>query len=317
MASVSFRTKVLEKTLDYLPHVTDAVFAAIGSPLRMAFKAGLALTLPLALFRPDIYFSFSVPRAREITRQSVKEGFYDHERLPESVRPLSKVKLRYLFKVMEDIGQKLHLKNKLIPFSSEEQRDSGTCASDFFSVRPMPFYVDPSLGSCTKKRMACEIAHEASHAAYNHIAWKHLFSLSILITDIAACYSGYYYLLPCIEAAGSVMDNFISRQFEKMADSKAVEILGTNVGAIEYLHWLAGVNNKRRTEDTLAFNAKSASYFKTDCPWTNFLRKIFTVFSDTVVVSEAAPDGTNRYDLEHPSITERLANISVIRPRIS
>lgn len=317
MSSLSLNVATVEKGLDYFPLVKTAAIHAMIFPISMAARALSVPKMIAHVFLPEFAFFNKFPFARQITKESIQAGFFDPNGLPKKVGLPPKRKMHYLLRTLEFVRSKLHIKNQLIPYSGYHIEDSTVIGVELTSCSPLPVYIDPRLLNRSYREIDFVVAHEVSHTAHYHLAKEYLLFLGILTSEIAAFYFGYYYALPFIEFAGSLYEKRVSRHHEMEADSKAMEIFNTNKGIVRYFEDAAKLHKEIRSKHIDAFRRDPKSYFNTEDPFTNLFRKILSRFSNQVVDSQVAPDGSNREDLDHPSFSARIANAMKFRPRAS
>lgn len=315
MSLLPFNAATVEKALDYFPLVKTAAIRAMVFPLSIAARTLCVPMMAFHFFLPKFAFSYKFPFARQITAESIKTGFFDPNDLPKKVGLPPKRKMHYLLRTFEIVRSKLHIKNQLVPYSSHELEDTTVIGIGLSSCSPLPVYIDPRLLNQPYREIDFVVAHEVSHAAHYDLAIEYLIHLGILTSEIAAFYFGNYYTIPLIEFAGSLFEKIICRKQEMAADSKAMEILNTNRGAVRFFEDEAKVNKEIRSKDIDAYRRDPKSYFNTEDPIKNLFRKIVSVFSDQVVDSQVAPDGTNREALKHPSISARINNALAFKPK--
>ncbi|HSW73211.1 MAG TPA: M48 family metalloprotease [Chlamydiales bacterium] len=306
MSSFALKANPYEMVLDYLPHIEHAVLSTILFPLRLAQRAGRIAAGAVQLFRPDLFFKKTYPEAQEITIESV-----------DSLSHFApKEKLEHFVRKVEEVSQKLKLKQCLKPYSSKEKDSNSSHGSNLFSFSPIPIFLNSTSLKASNAQIDAIVAHEASHSASNDKAKRYLLSCCLLIAEIGAYYSGYTYVLPLIEGAASLIENAYQRRIEMAADTKAMEILNTNEGTLESMGYHEKIYKEQRTKDETAFNADPKGYFHTKNSWLNCTRKLFSLFSQKLVVSVISPEGNYRKDLYHPPLSKRIVNALKFQPQV-
>lgn len=317
MASVSFKTAFLEKTLDILPHVEYVALASLLAPLRMGVRILRIPIMAVQFFRPDIIMQKKIPNAREVTLESIEEGFFDQNSMPKNAKAPLKEKLKQLLVSVEKVSLRLNLKKPVKVYSSEKASSSESFGCDKFSLIPIPLFIPIRNLNGSNELMEFSVGHELVHTAKNHMAKRHFLSSCILATEVAACCIGCFFTVPFIEGAGSLCEKVFCRHTEMEADSEAIKILKTNQGALEDFQSIQQIHYPRRTADITAFQKKPEVYFNTKSRWTNLIRKVFYVLSKTVVVSAVSPEGNHREDTDHPPLTERRVNALLFKSALS
>lgn len=298
-----------ERSQDLLWHVVDAVRASIYSPFRFIKRAiGLPVKM-VQLFNPNGWVSFAWTTddigAREMTHLSIDNGFYDAAKLPKGVQDISKEKLHQVLDRTTAIAEQMGVKQGVRVYSGEIQHDDCTLGAAKTSTTTIPVYISPRTLNCSDEVINFVIAHELSHSFNNDILYEGVASLSVFAIEVLAYFFISPFAITFIEGAASVYENYCQRTKELAADKKAITLLGSSEGLVQFCNHGKEYNLKIRENSIKAFRENKDVYFGTPMLSMKILRKGVFFFSKEVVVSNVSPEGGNRFDLKHPSDSER------------
>lgn len=313
---VSNKNYFLEKSQDIIWHVTDFVRASIYSPIRCIKRVVGIPSQMIQLFNPIYWVSLGamdrkIP-AREMTHLSIQNGFYDSTKLPQGVENISKEKLHRILNRTAELAKQMGITQGIRLYSAEMDRSDATVGSAKISSTPIPIFITPRTLNCTDEQIDFIIAHEISHAFHNDMLDEAVVSFSIFAIEMLACFLISPFAVILIEGAASVYENYRQRTKELAADRKAITILGSSEGLIQFCNHASDLNLKVRQKTEEIFKHDKNKYFASSFLYLRMLRRCFSLFSKEVMVCNVSPEGNNRFDLRHPSLEERKKLSSII-----
>lgn len=301
-SSSSWSSWCHEKYLDIKYPLYDVLHAATwGAFERLkAFKSILTTRLTTGSFVPcldprtsaipNLIKEFS---AKQITRENIENNQvflpdvlykgYHPDSIPQTP---SRKRLTYIVSRVGSIAKKMNIEKEILVFAvNDTSVPTGAMGGTWFKGLPVVIRFNVKTVNASDAQFDFITAHELFHCKYNHSYKALLFNLAVLTVDaVAAATIVGILLIPFIEGTASMAKHAISKIHEKEADNYAMQILGTNQGAIECFE-NAIKKNKKIKNNPLIFASTGT---------TNIMEKI------TI-------DGNIRDDLDHPSQTTRLA----------
>jgi hypothetical protein len=296
-----------ERLLDLVPQVNRFFSAVIFG----VFNRILNLKDDVFdLINPD---SFRLQDFKQITPETIEKGFYNPD--ANSFYKISNEKLHYLLDRTKDIAQKMGITAEIKVFSSDLSRTTGCFGSNILNC--VSLFISPEYLISSNDRIDFIIAHELSHAVFNHQSICQIYSIALLVIEIVAAIFVTPFAIPIIEGVGSLFYDYISCKFEEAADQYAMRILNSQSGALE-CH-IRGITISRINREDLfqIFQSENRSlYFeepKVDLAWKVFKRFI-NFLSPTTFVCATNEYGEDRFDFLHPSAGSRVGGATAFRP---
>ena len=296
------------RIFDYLPHVADALIHSIaGIFIRIIQIPSRIVTL----FAPviQIYLlGFMKEKLREMTHVAVKEGFFDPDKCKDNNIP-SKEKLHWMIYRVNFLAKELGIKQEIAIYSTENSRIYGATAGSTFSCTAIPVILSRDLLNISKDEIEAVLTHELTHVAHNHMGLNCLYSLAVLVADVAVAIFVSPFAIPLIEGLASPLNNFLSRANEKDADLNAIKILNSNTGALKFFERTQQISKNFRSADADDVMNHPEKFPPFDQLKPDELAK---KIEDRKMVY--SPEGNVRLDLKHPALTERIAYIKAFKP---
>ena len=296
------------RIFDYLPHVADALIDSITG----IFNRIIGIpSLIVAIFAPvsQIYLlGFMKEKLREMTHVAVKEGFFDPDKCKDNNIP-SKEKLHWMIYRVNFLAKELGIKQEIAIYSTENSRIYGATAGSTFSCTAIPVILSRDLLNISEDEIEAVLLHELTHVAHNHQGLAGLYSLAVLVADVAVAIFVSPFAIPLIEGLASPLNNFLSRANEKDADLNAIKILNSNTGALKFFERTQQISKNFRSADADDVMNHPEKFPPFDQLKPDELAK---KIEDRKMVY--SPEGNVRLDLKHPALTERIAYIKAFKP---
>jgi len=294
------------RVFDYLPHIKDVLKQAIFGIFIRIIQIPIRI---VTLFAPVIQVKLMGENLREMTHENIDKGFFDPAKLPKDGKIPPKEKLHWMIDRINSFAKDLRVKQKIAIYSSENSKTYGAAAGSTLSCTAIPIILNRELLAESEDVIEAVLLHELTHVAHNHQGLDLLYTLAVMVADIAAAIFVTPFAIPLIEGLASPLNNFLHRALEKDADLTALKILNTNTGALKLFRKINQMNKDFRIAD--------ANEIK------NHPEK-FPLFAQLPSDEQAkrlqwrkmnlSPEGNNRKGLEHPPLTERIAYIKAFQP---
>jgi Zn-dependent protease with chaperone function len=298
------RDHLKEKLLDIKYPLFKIIEEIFLSPLLRPLKT--ILTLSISLSPQTVAFPSMMRKyqLKQITTENIDRGIiFPQGSLPTGVNAPTPERLKALIQKVDVFAKKMGIKNKIDLYTSSKICSTG-CVGGTYSRNALFIMFDLNFINASNDELDAVICHELTHIKENHLFKKALFSLTVLAIDIIAS----ILIFPCaffaIEAAASLIDKVIARKYEKDCDYGAMNLLGTGKGLASFFERYA----------------KKAADLKNTTNFNQFVQKLdprkVVKLKNKGKLTEAymrkmqnriTPEGNNRRDFAHPSLTARAA----------
>ncbi len=306
---------LIEEFLDYEPYLSKTFVHFTFFPFKLAERILETVLGIFVAISPDDFMPLvnkqlkneysELGEFKELSAKNIEEGFYDEEKLPESAKLISKERLYFTVRRVEEIAKKLGISQKIKVYSSESENLAFTIGTKL-SQTDTPVYISPNLMMMSDEALEFVVGHELSHIAHDDISHQLLFNIGIIAASIFALAVSMPLALPFISAGGFLLSCYQKKSHEINADKESMIVNNTNHGAIEFFSIFNQHLKAQRIATLLTFKKDPSKYFETSCTKTNFLRFLTSFFTKKVAAISISPEGNNRYDYAHPTITSRI-----------
>jgi len=286
-----------DQFLDNLPvilHVLNqAVWGVFKRIIQIPFQT-LAAFAPIAAMKA----AMSNSELREITHESIDKGFYNSSpkkfdlgsliqqlnqgEKQEKIPPKDLMHRR--LDRLQELAKQMGISQKVEVYSSDQTTTIAGTIGSRLAFTAVPVIIDKDTFNLSDAQFDFIVSHELSHVALNHSFHFFLYSLAVLVADVAAAIFLTPFAIPLIEGASALGSNALHCQSEKDADMKAMKLINSNKGAVDFFKGMVAKQLKQRDENSIL---------------------------DQLFIS---PEGNNRLDTEHPRVSDRVAYCEAFQP---
>lgn len=273
----SWESKIYDsKFFDLLPHIVDAIekaaFGVFGRLLKIPLKTGQLLA--------PLFFAKRTFSCRGIlTHDGIEKNSLG---IPEN--ELLKEKFHWVIDRVESLAKKAGIRQEVQILLGNQKTNLASVSGNSISRLPIAVLIDLSfLQNSSYEEIEFTLAHEISHAARNHLFISCLVEVAILIVDVVVAIFFTPFAIPLVEFAAAPFERALERWQEKDADQRAVKLLRSTEGGIQFLSKVIEAHRSFRNSQ----KSKGIYY--------------------QLLIS---PEGNHRYDLHHPSFSRRIAYLA-------
>ncbi len=301
LAATNHSSPYIEKTLDFIPHVTLFLERGVLSPFAIV-KIPHQLLCVLAPVNASWHRDGGI-KPRQLTVQAIENNFFDPIKTPDA-KDISKEKLLRVLEKVKEIAKALHINQEIQIYSSEAIQPT-TALGTRCSQTAIPIFINLATLKLSDEEIEFALAHELSHIAHNDYLHLLVLSTVILAIEVIAAIIFTPFLIPLIASIESIFEKYLLIRNEKAADLSAMTILKSNCGAVKLFDGLIAEHLKFRKNDEEHFIHNREKYFNSKSCFLNVLRRCFSWISKDTLVSKVNVEGENRFDVHHPTLAQR------------
>ncbi|MES2121483.1 MAG: M48 family metalloprotease [Chlamydiota bacterium] len=303
------KTEILDR--EWLLDLKYPLIQILKESLRGPLSRPLHFLMHLKnVLNPDLFVkNFQKKSITQITRESIQSGTIfskvGNNPTQQNVQNPSSARLLYVLDRVEGIAKKMGLKQEIHLYTGPERLPTGAFGSAFIS-KPANIFIDAEIFHLSLEEIDFVMGHEIAHIYHNDCLQDVAFEAATILTEVLFCFLISPLSLIIVEPLCNVARHYALFQGQEYnADQRAMQILGSNVGAVRFFE------ERIQSMKTL----KNATY-------DEFLARLkprHIRHWNAKKVSEAqdkiTPLGNNRADLNHPPFTARLKSALEYRVR--
>jgi Zn-dependent protease with chaperone function len=279
--------KVYDVAIPFFHHLEATLLGPFQRPIRLCVQA-------IIYYKPSLLHKVLRSRFRQITDKTIEAGtLFPEGSLPTGEASPSPERLRHVLRMAQELAQKAKIGNPIALYTSPESCPTG-CVGHASATEPVPILIDLETIRLPDDELAFVLAHELMHLKHRDSGRGLAFCALMGVVDLVALLFFPLISLFLVEGLGVSLEYDLSKRHEKAADLGAVELLGTNRGAVSlWNRWL---------ERMQQFKYSSVESLKQTHPSYRITAKELKTRQRKIT-----PEGNNRLDFRHPPISERLA----------
>lgn len=302
-----------EAFLDYEPYIYQTVIHIITFPLGFISTIANIAVSYFALMYPDslmpsvgLHFmtEYDCSTFSEITPYRIeKESLYNSEQLS---KPVTKKQLYRTLEKVQLLAKALNISQEIKVYTAETENVAFTIGSSLLTQKTLPIFISPNIITQSDEALDFVLGHELSHIAHNDLLVQLIFNVSVLAFSIFTFVVSPLFL-PLVFGGSFLASSGLKKAQETLADRSSILINQTPQGALDFFSQLNDEMKILRIRTISYFQDNPEKYFSSDNLKTKLLRIALRVFSKKTVAIGISPEGNNRYDFDHPSLTWRIA----------
>lgn len=293
----SFAYSSKERLLDFKYRIVDILKSAVLFPKERVIR----LIGFLAVMYPQ-------PSKREknalkkVTVETIdRDQIYAPGSVPCGLNVPSKDRLKHLLQRVDFLAKKMDIQRPFNVYTSSKQIGTG-CGGGTYSRRSPYIQFDLKIINLPDDQLDAVIVHEITHAKENHSFKYLILSATALSVDIVVGIFFPFFTILGAEVVSSMLCRSYQRYHEKRCDLAAMRLLGTGRGISAFFENAAKKNVELK--NTTDFDSIVKKLDPRHVAYLQLKNKLTPAYMKKVQ-ERITPDGNNRRDFAHPTLTSR------------
>lgn len=286
-----------ERLLDFKYRFVDILKSAIFFPTRRV----IGLIQILAVMYPQAS-SREKYALKKVSLETIdQDQIYAPGSVPPGLNVPSKDRLKHLLQRVDFLAKKMDIQRPFNVYTSSKQIGTG-CGGGTYSRRSPYIQFDLKIINLPDDQLDAVIVHEITHAKENHSFKQLILSATALSVDVMVGIFFPFFTILGAEAVASIVCRSYQRYHEKRCDLAAMRLLGTGRGISAFFEDIAKKNMELKNTTDFDSFVKKLDPRRTAALQ---LKKKLTPAYMKKVQERITPDGNNRRDFAHPTLTSR------------
>ncbi len=239
---------------------------------------------------------------KKVTIETIdRDQIYAPGSVPPGLIVPSKDRLRHLLQRVDFLAKKMDIQRPFNVYSSSKQIGTG-CGGGTYSRRSPYIQFDLKIINLPDDQLDAVIVHEITHAKENHSLKQLVLSATALSVDVMVGIFFPFFTIFGAEFISSMICRSYQRYHEKRCDLAAMRLLGTGRGLSAFFEDIA--KKSVELKNTTDFDSFVKKLDPRRVAALQLKKKLTPAYMKKVQ-ERITPDGNNRRDFAHPTLTSR------------